>query len=387
MERTSFYTSINGHENLNVRSRWLSGSFGYFRPRGFRMDRIPKFCFFLLAFSFLTLKLAAKEGEEHPTFNTVDYLFEHVNDSHEWYFLTIGNHHISIPLPIILHSKATGWHLFSSSKLYHAKSEQYAFYIAHGGKNDGKIVERHTDGSESIPIDLSITKTVLGALIVALILIVVLITVARHSSKDPLKIPKGIQNLVEPIVLFVRDEIAKPFAGEKYKRFLPYLLTVFLFVLLSNLVGLILPLGFNITGNIAVTVALGSFTFVITLVSGNKKYWMHIINPDVPVFMKLPIPLMPVIEIAGVLIKPMILMIRLFANMFAGHVIIAVLLALIFIMSALAGVFAGMVTSVVSIIFSIFILLLDLLVSFIQAYIFTLLSAMYFGMATEKSHH
>jgi F-type H+-transporting ATPase subunit a len=351
------------------------------------MKRFLKVIFFFVLLSAFSLHVQAADDEEKHQFSAVDYLFEHVNDSHEWHFFSYKDHHFAIPLPIILHSKHSGWHFFLSNKLYDAQRPHPNFYIAHGGANDGKIVERHSDDTETVPLDLSITKTVLGAMLVGLLLIILLMTVARRSSSNPLKAPKGVQNLIEPVVLFVRDEIARPFAGDSYKRFLPYLLTVFFFVLLSNLIGLILPLGFNITGNIAVTLVLGAFTFVITLVSGNRKYWLHIINPDVPIFMKLPVPLMPVIELAGVVIKPMILMIRLFANMFAGHVIVAVLLALIFIMSSLAGIVAGGITSVISILFSIFILMLDILVSFIQAYIFTLLSAMYFGMATEKSHH
>jgi F-type H+-transporting ATPase subunit a len=357
--------------------------------KSFLLGRKARFIILVVFFFVFPLTdFASDEAEEAHEFNTADYLFEHVNDSHEWFFFSNHKNHFSIPLLVILYSQHTGWHFLSSAAFYHDNSNpENLFYLAKGGPRDGKIVERLGNGNESVPIDFSLTKTVFGALIVSIMLIIVILSVARKTVQDPLRPPKKLQNLIEPVVIFVRDEIAKPFAGDEYKRFLPYLLTLFFFILIANLLGLILPLGFNITGNIAVTAALGLFTFVITLINGNRKYWLHIVNPDVPVFMKLPVPLMPIIELAGVIIKPMILTIRLFANMFAGHVIIVVLLSLIFIMSALAGVIAGSVTAVVSVLFSLFILLLDLLVSFIQAYIFTLLSAMYFGMATEKGHH
>jgi F-type H+-transporting ATPase subunit a len=347
------------------------------------------FRYILLVFLFLVvcpLTILASSDEEHGEFNTVEYIFDHVNDSHEWHFLSYGDKHVSIPLPVILHSKTSGWHIFSSAKLHHA-DDNFSFYLAKEGDNDGKIVEKLADGSESVPFDISLTKTVLGSLIVSIILFLVFLKASRKTASSPHSAPKGLQNLVEPVVLFIRDEVAKPFAGKKYKRYVPFLLTLFSFILVSNLIGLILPLGLNITGNIAVTFVLAAFTFLITTVSGNRHYWKHIINPDVPVFMKLPVPLMPIIEIAGMFIKPVVLMIRLFANMFAGHIIVAVLVALIFIMSTVLSPVVGAATSVVSIAFSVFMIMLDILVSFIQAYIFTLLSAMYFGMATDEGGH
>ncbi|MBN2805673.1 MAG: F0F1 ATP synthase subunit A [Prolixibacteraceae bacterium] len=338
-----------------------------------------------LIFTVLPFLSFAAEAEEHGEFNTVDYIFDHVNDSHEWHFLSFGDTHISIPLPVILHSKQSGWHIFLSSQLHHPE-EGFPFKMANDGPNDGKIVELLADGSESVPFDISLTKTVLATIIVSLIMLFVLIKGARMTRKNPGKAPKGIQNVVEMLVIFVRDQIAKPFGGHQYKRLLPYLLTLFTFVLLANMIGLILPLGFNITGNIAVTFVLASITFLITTFNGNKHYWMHIVNPDVPIFMKVPVPLMPLIEFAGIFIKPIVLMIRLFANMLAGHMIISVLIALIFLMSSVLNPFVGAGISIISIVFSLFMIMLDLLVSFIQAYIFTLLSAMYFNMATDNGH-
>jgi F-type H+-transporting ATPase subunit a len=342
---------------------------------------------FFIIFSTPALANAASDdGHEEDGFNTVEFIFHHVNDSHEWFFFSIGDKHYSIPLPVILKSEHTGWHVFSSNKLYH-HPDGFNFHLAHGGENDGKIVEKLADGSEYIPFDISLTKSVLGAIIVSLILCIVFIRGARRAKKNKGKAPKGIQNVVEPLVVFIRDEVAKPFAGPKYKRYIPFLLTLFTFVLLANLIGLILPLGLNVTGNIAVTLVLAGFTFIITTISGNKHYWKHIFNPDVPWYMKTPVvPLMQLIEFSGILIKPIVLMIRLFANMLAGHMIISVLIALIFLMSSVLHPAVGAGTSLISIAFSIFMLLLDLLVSFIQAYIFTLLSAMYFGMATDDGH-
>jgi len=201
--------------------------------------------------------------------------------------------------------------------------------------------------------------------------------------------PRGLQNLFEPIILFIRDEVAKPAIGEKkFEKFMPFLLTAFFFILINNLLGLIpvFPFGANVTGNIAVTLVLALFTFFITSINGNKHYWKEIYNPDVPWWLKFPIPLMPIVELSGVITKPFVLMVRLFANMMAGHMIVTVFVSLIFIFNTLMGVEAGWGVSVISVAFSVFIILLDLLVSFIQAYVFTLLSALYFGMATSEHH-
>lgn len=344
--------------------------------------------FFCLLFCTFTVKASENEKEvSEKTFNTAEYLFEHVNDSHEWFFCSTKRWHGAIPLPVILYSKQSGWHFFWSNSLKNEPTNSALFYLAHGGPHDGLIVEKCSDGSEIVPLDLSITKTVFATLIISLLMVFFVLKASKKTIAHPFNPPGKGQNLVEPIVTFVRDEIAKPFIGHDFKRFMPYLITLFLFILTANMVGLILPLGFNITGNIAVTATLGLFTFVLTLINGNKRYWLHIVNPDVPIFMKFPIPLMPIIELAGVFIKPLILTIRLFANMFAGHVIVTVLIALIFLMSIMSGLIAGFVTSFISVLFSVFIVLLDILISFIQAYIFTLLSAMYFGMALDKGQH
>lgn len=347
-----------------------------------RLFRVILCLVFFIGFTS-TVSLAS-DTDEHEGFNAVEYIFGHVNDSHEWHFITIGEKHYSVPLPVILHSKQSGWHIFMSNKLHHHE-EGFHFKMAEGGPNDGNIVEILEDGTELVPFDVSLTKSVLGTILVSILIIVLFVKGSKRTIADPMKPPRGIQNLVEPLVLFIRDEVARPFVGEKkYRRYLPFLLTVFHFILAANLIGLVLPLGFNITGNIAVTLVLAAFTFIITSISGNKHYWMHIINPDVPIFMKLPVPLMPIIELFGIFIKPVVLMIRLFANMFAGHIIVSVLISLIFIMSSMLGPAVGAGTSLISVLFSVFMVILDILVSFIQAYIFTILSAMYFGMATSE---
>ena len=198
-----------------------------------------------------------------------------------------------------------------------------------------------------------------------------------------------MQNLLEPIILFIRDDIARPSIGEhKYERFMPFLLTVFFFIWFNNMIGLIpiFPGGANVTGSISVTMVLALFTFVITTISGNRNYWQHIFNmPGVPWWVKFPVPLMPVIEIIGMMTKPFVLMVRLFANITAGHIIVLGFFSLIFIFGQMS-VGLGLGVSVLSLAFTIFMTMLELLVALIQAYVFTLLSAIYFGMATEEHH-
>jgi F-type H+-transporting ATPase subunit a len=340
--------------------------------------------FIMLA--FVRLSAAPASDEHEKGFSTVDFVFDHISDSHEWFFITIGERHISIPLPVILISKHSGLQFFMSNKLYHP-SEGFPFYIETEGKNEGKIVERLYTGEIAVPFDFSITKSVLGAMLVGLVLVLLAVYSRKKSKNNAGKAPKGLLNVVEVFVTFVRDQIAIPVIGQKHHRYTPFLITLFLFILMANLMGLVLPLGLNITSNIAVTFALATITFLITVFSGNRQYWAHIFNPDSPWFMKTPIvPLMQIIEVMGVIIKPTILMIRLFANMLAGHMIVTVLIALIFLMSAVVHPIAGASMSVLSVFFSVFMLMLDILVSFIQAYIFTLLSAMYFGNAVNSGH-
>ncbi len=247
-----------------------------------------------------------------------------------------------------------------------------------------------SNGEMVRPIDISITKNILSLFIGVTIMLLLFISIARRYKNNPNKAPKGVQAFVEPLILFVRDDIAKPAIGDhKYEKYMPFLLTVFFFIWINNMLGLIpiFPGGANLTGNISITLVLAVLTFIITTVSGTKDYWMHIINmPGVPWWLKFPVPLMPFIEIMGVFLKPFVLMIRLFANITAGHLIILGFISLIFIFGAM-NPFGGYGISIMSMAFSIFMMFIELLVAFIQAYVFTLLSAMYFGMALEKAHH
>lgn len=336
---------------------------------------------------------AADESLSAPgeqAFNAGKYVIEHVSDAYEWHITSIGQLHITVPLPVILYSKNTGIHVFMSSKFHHGHDSYNGFAIAHEGPYEGKIVELDNSGNiAGRPWDFSITKTVAGVMVASILILILFLSVARNASHYAGNAPRGFYNLVEPVIIFIRDEVAVPAIGEhKSARFMPFLLTMFFFILINNLLGLIpvFPFGANVTGNISVTMVLAVFTFFVTNLNGNRHYWKEIFNPDVPWWMKMPIPLMPFVEFAGMFTKPFVLMVRLFANMLAGHLIVTVFISLIFIFSAVLGQAAGWGISPVSIGFSVFIILLDVLVSFIQAYVFTLLSALYFGMATAEHH-
>lgn len=363
-----------------------------------KMTRIIRSFIFILFTSFLITgniraqeaEMPVSEGEHAKKFDAGKFVIEHVSDAYEWHIATFGHTHISIPLPIILYSSNQGWNFFMSSKFHHGHETYKNFRIELEGKNEGKIVELSSNGDViDTPIDLSITKTVAGIFVSVIILLLIFLNIAKAAKRRANQAPAGMQNLFEPIILFVRDDIAKPAIGEKkFEKFMPFLLTVFFFILVNNLLGLIpvFPFGANVTGNIAVTLVLAIFTFIITTFSTNKHYWKEIYNPDVPWWLKFPVPLMPIVELTGVLTKPFVLMIRLFANMLAGHLIVTVFVSLIFIFARLFGVEAGLGISVVSVLFSVFMLMLDILVSFVQAYVFTFLSAMYFGMASPEHH-
>lgn len=311
-------------------------------------------------------------------FNPGKMILHHVLDSHEWHVMDIGKKSITVPLPIIIYSKERGLFCFSSKKFNHGKSSYKGFYYDHG-----KIGALNKN--ESI-YDLSITKNVFAMLLCMFIMLWVFISIAKSYTKNKNQAPKGLQSFLEPIIIFVRDDIAKPSIGEgKYSKHMPFLLTVFFFIWISNMLGLIpfFPGGANVTGNIAVPLVLAMFTFVITLLSSNKYYWSHIFNPPVPLGVKF---ILVPIEILGVLTKPLVLILRLFANITAGHIVILSFISLIFIFGNIGGLFAGYSASIVSVGFAVFTGLLEILVAFLQAFVFTLLSAIYFGMAQEEHH-
>ncbi|NOX47152.1 MAG: F0F1 ATP synthase subunit A [Chlorobi bacterium] len=312
-------------------------------------------------------------------------IIEHVIDAHEWHIMTIGKTHVSVPLPVILYDEGE-FVVFMSSKFHHGHEEYKGYKLELDGENKGKIVNVE---SGVLPLDLSITKNVAAMLMSMVFISWLFISIARSYTKRKGMAPKGMQSLLEPLIIFIRDDVAKPSIGEKkYEKYMPYLLTLFFFIFLNNMFGLIpfFPGGANLTGNIAITGVMAVFTFLITTFSANKNYWVHIVNtPGVPWWLKIPIPLMPVVEIMGVFTKPFVLMVRLFANITAGHIIVLGFMSLIFIFGNM-NVGLGYGVSVVSVAFAIFMGLLELLVAFIQAYVFTLLSALYFGMAMEESH-
>ncbi len=328
---------------------------------------------------------------EKEGFNAGEMILDHVKDSYEWHIFTIGETHVSIYLPVILYNNQTGnLDIFCSKHFHHGHSAYKGYHIAQEGKNKGKIVFTDANGHKSLPLDFSITKTVLAIMISAILLMIMFISIANRYKKRGKRAPKGLQSILEPVILFIRDDIAIPSIGkEKHQRYLPYLLTIFFFILFNNILGIIpiFPGGANVTGNITVTGTMAMFTFILTNAMGNKNYWKHIFNtPGIPWWLKFPIPLVPIVELLGMFTKPVVLMIRLFANIFAGHLIILGFISLIFVFGA-TNMWLGYGVSVISVVFGLFISLLELLVAFIQAYVFTILSALYFGMSTEEEHH
>ena len=313
-------------------------------------------------------------------FNAGKMIIEHVVDNHEWHIAKIGQTHISIPLPVILLYDGEIYSFWSSK--FHNESHTYNGFTL----KDNKIIA--AEDHEKTVYDFSITKTVFAILFSCLLLLWIFISVANRYKRNPKEAPRGMQSLLEPLIIFIRDDIAKNSIGEKkYERFMPFLLTIFFFIFLNNLLGIIpfFPGGANVTGSIAVTMVLAIFTFILTTINGNKHYWVDIVNtPGVPWWLKVPIPLMPVVEIIGIITKPFVLMVRLFANISAGHIIVLGFVSLIFIFGAISDAL-GYGVSVVSVAFILFMDLLELLVAFIQAYVFTLLSALYFGLATIET--
>lgn len=319
---------------------------------------------------------AGKHGEEK--FEPTKVIMEHIADSHMWHLWG----HTSLPLPVILYVKGAGLEVFSSGNFHHGEHDYTGSHQTYRLVED-KIKVVGADGkideaASSAVVDLSITKNVAAMFLAVVIILLVFVSVAGAYKKRTGKSPKGLQSLVEPIIIFVRDDIARPNIGHKYAKFMPYLLTVFFFIWINNMLGLIpiFPGGANVTGNIALTFVLSLFTMIIVNINGNKNYWKHIFLPHVPFWLW---PLMVVVEVIGVVSKPFALMIRLFANITAGHIIVLSLISLIFIFKTLA-------IAPVSIAFVLFMDVLELLVAFLQAFIFTLLTALFIGMAVEEHH-
>jgi len=337
-------------------------------------------CFLIAALSAQTVygsEVAAETKE--PDMKRL--FFSHIGDSYNWHIITWGDTHIAVPLPVIAYDKEKGWNFFMSSKLHHG--EYKGFYIAQEGEYEGKLVMRNTAGDEVRPIDLSLTKNAAALIINSLIMLCIVMSIARWYRKQPPRsVPKGFVGAMEMFIMDINDKLIKPCIGAGYKPYAPFLLTVFFFILINNLMGLIpfFPGGASTTGNIAVTMVLALCTFFVVNIFGNKEYWKEILWPDVPIWIKAPIPLMPLVELFGIFTKPFALMIRLFANIMAGHAIILGLTCLIFLTASMGPVVNTSMT-VVSVIMTIFMYCLELLIAYIQAYVFTMLAAIFIGLS------
>ncbi len=350
-----------------------------------------------LVFGAQTVALAEQQKDEEE-FKAGEVIIEHVLDSYDWHLFSWKGHAVTINLPIIAISEGR-FYTFSTKHLHDGNTyvttnkktgEPMTFAIPGEGQYKGKVVILGKDGTRIRPLDISITKNVMALFISSTLIIVLFYLVMKAYQKRGEKAPKGLQSLFEWLIVYVRDDIARKAISEnKIDRYLPYLVTVFFFIIINNILGLIpiFPFGANITGNIAVTAVLAMFTFFITNLLGNKEYYKDIFNtPGVPWFLKYPLPLMPIIETVGCFTKPFVLAVRLFANITAGHIVVLGFISSIFIV-AKVSLMGGVGMSVFSLILAIFVDCIELLVAYIQAYVFTLLSALYFGMASKEHHH
>ncbi len=333
-----------------------------------------------------TTEKQVQKAHVEQEFNAVGMIMEHITDANEWHLFTLTDddgheHHYSIPLPIIIYDGE--WKTFFSNKIAHEhKYEGYTLQkgvlTSVEGKQKATIVDLfgNLDGKY---VDLSITKNTVAMFLSMFLLFFVFVTMAKSYGKNSLK-PRGVAAFLEPVVLFIRDEVAIPNIGKnKHEKYLPYLLTVFFFIWFNNLLGLLptFPGGANVTGNIAITFVLAMCTMLIVNFSGNKNYWTHIFKtPGVPLWL---LPIMIPVELIGVITKPFALMIRLFANITAGHIVVLSLIGMIFI-------FKSMTVALGAIPMALFVLVLELLVAVLQAYIFTVLSALFIGLAVQDHH-
>ncbi len=302
----------------------------------------------------------------------------HIGDNHDW---DAFGHHIVFPLPVILYTKSRGFEFFMSSKFEHGHKEYNGYKLINSG---AKITWADANNTETI-YDFSLTKVALTLILGSILIIVIFISVAKAYVKRAGKAPRGFQNLIESLIVFMRDSVIKSSVGPRYKQFMPLLLTIFWFIFIVNLLGQIpfFPGGANATGNIAIPLVLALVIFLYVVVNGNKYFWKHIFLPDVPYALYI---LIVPIEILGFFLRPFVLMLRLFANITAGHIIILGFFSLIFIFGSMQS-WIGYAVSPASVAFTIFMGMLELLVCFLQAFVFTLLSSLYIGMAIEEHGH
>jgi F-type H+-transporting ATPase subunit a len=333
---------------------------------------------------------------EKKAYDPVPDIMHHISDSHEWHFWGEGEGAATLSLPIILWTDNGLVGPFLSSKFHHNDNGQIVvivdghslvkihdkIYELNQGQKSAVFDESHHIKNGILPLDFSITKNV-ACMLIAFFLLLLFFIISGIKAKNNKTAPSGLLSFLEPLVLFVRDDIVKPNIGKNYKKYLPYLLTLFFFILMNNLLGLI-PGSANVTGNIAITLVLSFITLIVTNFSGNKSYWGHIFNPP-----GVPLALMPImipIEIVGIFTKPFALMIRLFANITAGHIIVLSLVSLIFMAQSGLGDIAAWSLSPVAVVFVLFMDLIEVLVAFLQAYIFTLLTSLFIGLATVEEH-
>lgn len=345
------------------------------------LNNASRFVLILLLSGF-SFQLSAKSGDDAgESFDAGSLILHHIMDDYGWHIATTTDangeeHHITIPLPIILYTD-NGLVTFMSSEFHHAENgivekDGMKFKLDHGH------ISTVTGSGEGHVMDFSITKNVASMLISVLVMFMVFIPVASSYKKRKGQAPKGLQSFIEPIIVYIRDDIAIPNIGaDKYKKYFPYLVILFFFVWINNLLGLV-PSGANASGNIAFTMTLSVFTLLLTVFSGNSHYWMHILwTPGVPLFVR---PIMIIVEILGIFTKPFALMIRLFANITAGHIIILSLVSMIFIFKTwLVGIPVVPVVIAMN--------CLELFVALLQAYVFTLLTALFIGLAVEEGEH
>lgn len=352
-----------------------------------RIHKHTTWLFIFLMMLLVNTKISASEASD-GNIRPREIIFDHIQDAYWWHITTIKDHHISVYLPVIIYSSNSGFHLFSSSRVDHGDKYK-GFFISEEGKYAGKIVELNSAGKEIRPVDLSLTKIAFAIVVNSAIMLILFLSVARWYKRRPAHaVPGGFVGAIEMLVMSVENDIIRKSIGKDYARYSPYLLTAFFFIFINNLMGLIplFPGGANVTGNISVTLVLALCTMLAINLFGNKEYWKEIGWPDVPLWMKVPIPLMPVIELFGVISKPFALTIRLFANITAGHAVILALTCLIFITVRMgAAMNTGM--TIFSVVLSVFMSFLEMLVAYIQAYVFTMLSAVFIGLSRQEGSH
>ena len=337
---------------------------------------------FILVFfiSFSAFSEEVEHSENNTKYDPKPAIMEHIADANEWHIMG----HTHIPLPVILYDITTGgWTLGMSSDFPVVEENATEESLSEYGMKEGRIVSL----KDHQLLDLSITKNVFALLVSAALLLIVFLTVAKACKTNKGKAPKGIQNLIEPIIIFMKEEVIEPNLGKESARFVPYLLTLFFFILFNNLLGLVplFPGGANVTGNIAITFVLAIFTLFLTNINAKKDYWKHIFMPPAPVWLW---PILIPIELIGVISKPFALMIRLFANISAGHIIVLSLTCLIFVFGKAGMSLSGSaIGSAIAIPFVLFISIIEILVAFLQAFIFTMLTAVFLGLALEEHHH